>query len=265
MSAVHGQRSAVAFAPALRAGDGEVVYRTITHDSTNEGSLSDTKEKSSWEMLHEVESYSARQTESGMLGRRLGVTWKDLTIKGVGVDLAVQENVVSQFNIPKKIAESRRSKNPIKILQNGFGCVRSGQMLLVLGRPGAGCTSLLKVLSNRRQEFDNVTGEVHYGAMTAKEAQQYRGQIVMNTEEELFFPTLTVGQTIDFATRMKVPNQRPESMTPAEWQLENRNFLLRSMGIEHTDDTKVSSTHIRAEFQLTVPGGERICPRGVWW
>lgn len=31
-----------------------------------------------------------------------------------------------------------------------------------------------------------------------KEAQKYRGQIVMNTEEELFYPTLSVGETVSF-------------------------------------------------------------------
>jgi hypothetical protein len=32
--------------------------------------------------------------------------------------------------------------------------------------------------------------------MTAKEAEQYRGSIVINTEEELFYPSLTVGKTM---------------------------------------------------------------------
>src|SRR3954463_15399550 len=83
------------------------------------------------------------------------------------------------------------------------------EMLLVLGRPGAGCTSLLSMLSNHRLGYAEVTGDVHFGSMTADEAKDYRGQIIMNTEEEVFFPTLTVGDTIDFATRMKVPHHLP--------------------------------------------------------
>lgn len=77
-------------------------------------------------------------------------------------------------------------------------------MLLVLGRPGAGCTTLLKVLANRRRGYAEVTGDVRWGTLDPKQAEQFRGQITMNTEEEVFFPSLTVGQTIDFATRMKV-------------------------------------------------------------
>ena len=62
--------------------------------------------------------------------------------------------------------------------------------LLVLGRPGSGTTSLLKVLSNTREEFRDVSGDVFYGNAGAKEARQFRHQIVMNTEEDLHFPTL---------------------------------------------------------------------------
>ncbi|KFH43201.1 ABC transporter G family-like protein [Hapsidospora chrysogenum ATCC 11550] len=193
-----------------------------------------------------------QQTEKD---RRLGVTWHDLNVKGTGPDAAVHENVGSQFNIPARLKESRGTRKPLlrTIVDNSHGCVKPGEMLLVLGRPGAGCTSLLKILANRRLGYAQVTGEVRYGSMTANDAALYRGQIVMNTEEELFFPTLTVQQTIDFATRMKVPHQLPSDITSAdEFRQTHRDFLLRSMGIEHTRDTKVGN-----EFVRGVSGGER--------
>ncbi|KAL3428709.1 ABC-2 type transporter-domain-containing protein [Aspergillus tetrazonus] len=185
--------------------------------------------------------------------KRLGITWHDLTVKGIAKDTAFHENVGSQFNILARVKESRGKPLLKTIIDNSHGCVKPGEMLLVLGRPGAGCTSLLKILANRRLGYAQVTGEVRYGSMTAAEAKQYRGQIVMNTEEELFFPTLTVQQTIDFATRMKVPHHLPSNLTEAEkFQQTNREFLLRSMGIEHTRDTKVGN-----EFVRGVSGGER--------
>ncbi len=58
----------------------------------------------------------------------------------------------------------------------------AGTQLLVLGRPGAGCTSLLRVLSNQRESFDEVEGEVRFGNMDHKRARQYRQQITFNTE-----------------------------------------------------------------------------------
>ena len=89
--------------------------------------------------------------------------------------------------------------------------------------------------------------------MDEKEAQYYRGQIVMNTEEELFFPTLTVGRTMDFATRLKVANNLPPGeKSPEHFRKELKDFLLRSMGIAHTVGTKVGNEYVRG-----VSGGER--------
>ena len=54
--------------------------------------------------------------------------------------------------------------------------------MLVLGRPGAGCTSFLKLLSNDRDGFDNISGDVQYGCMDHKEAEKFRQQFMFNSE-----------------------------------------------------------------------------------
>lgn len=56
--------------------------------------------------------------------------------------------------------------------------------MLVLGRPGSGCTSFLKTVANKRRSFKSVTGDVFYGSMSAEEAEQYRGTILYNSEGE---------------------------------------------------------------------------------
>lgn len=206
-----------------------------------------------WHLMPELKANQIRSERDQLKARKLGITWKNLTVKGVGVEAAFNENVLSQFNIPQIIKGSGRAPPSKLILDNTNGCVRPGEMLLVLGRPGSGCTSLLKILANRRQGYAEVEGDVSFGSMNPKQAEQYRGQIVINTEEELFFPTLTVGQTIDFATRMKVPYHLPSTMSNGiEFQQEQRTFLLNSMGITHTEDTKVGD-----EFIQGVSGGER--------
>lgn len=194
-----------------------------------------------------------RDKASGFPDRELGVTWTNLNVDVIAADSAIHENVFSQYNIPKLIKESRQ-KSPLKtILDNSHGCVKPGEMLLVLGRPGSGCTTLLNMIANKRRGYAKIDGDVHYGSMTAEEAKTYRGQIVMNTEEELFFPALTVAQTQDFATRLKVPFSLPQGVTShEEMRVQTRDFLLRSMGIEHTVDTKVGDAFIRG-----VSGGER--------
>lgn len=206
-----------------------------------------------WSLMPEIKAFQQQGEKDQTKRRKLGVTWTNLTVKGVGADAAINENVGSQFNIPRAIKEGRHGVPLKTILVDNHGCVKPGEMLLVLGRPGAGCTTLLKMLANRRLGYAEVTGDVHWGSLDQKQAKQYRGQIVMNTEEELFFPTLTVGQTIDFATRMKVPFNLPSNQgSPEDFQRESRDFLLRSMGISHTDDTKVGNEYVRG-----VSGGER--------
>ncbi|KAF5026954.1 hypothetical protein F66182_984 [Fusarium sp. NRRL 66182] len=208
---------------------------------------------SEWSMKPQVVGFKERDKNSGFPDRELGVTWRNLTVDVIAADAAIHENFLSQYNIPKLFKESRQ-KSPLKtILDNSHGCVKPGEMLLVLGRPGSGCTTLLNIISNKRLGYASVSGDVHYGSMTAEEAKKYRGQIVMNTEEEVFYPALTVKQTMDFASRLKIPFQLPNGVSShEELRLETRDFLLKSMHIEHTIDTKVGDAFIRG-----VSGGER--------
>lgn len=237
-----------------RAGS-DIQYDTESA-MTIAGSETQTKEASekdnSWSMLSRLQEENARNLASGFKQQTLGVTWKDLSVQVVSAEAAVNETVLSQFNIPQKIKDSRR-KPPLRtILRESHGNVRPGEMLLVLGRPGSGCSTLLKMLTNRRGGYKSVEGDVRFGSMDPKEAENYRGQIVLNSEEEIFFPTLTVGQTMDFATRLKVPFHLPDGMTATEYQQASKKFLLESVGISHTEDTKVGNEYVRG-----VSGGER--------
>lgn len=206
-----------------------------------------------WGLKPEVVAYHERDQASGTPDRKLGVTWRDLNVQVISSEAAIHENFFSQYNVPKLVKESRHKPPFRTIVDNSHGCVKPGEMLLVLGRPGSGCTTLLNILANKRAGYREISGDVHYGSMTAKEAKHYRGQIVINTEEELFFPSLTVGQTMDFATRLKIPFHLPQGPTSKdELQVETRDFLLKAMGIEHTHETKVGDAFVRG-----VSGGER--------
>lgn len=66
------------------------------------------------------------------------------------------------------------------------GVLKPGEMCLVLGCPGSGCTSFLKAIANQRDEFLSVEGEVKYAGMDAAEmAKYYKGEVVYNQEGTL--------------------------------------------------------------------------------
>ena len=232
----------------------------INVDGSDTNSVSHTDDRqdekehpnTTWTLASEVYQQKQVEDQSNLKHRELGVTWRNLSADVIASESAVNETVLSQFNMLQHIKESRHKAPLRRILDNSNGCVKPGEMLLVLGRPGSGCTTLLKLLSNHRHSFKSVEGDVRFGSMTADEAT-YRGQIVMNSEEEVFFPALTVGQTMDFATRLKTPFRLPNGTeSPEEYRKAKKHFLLESMGISHTHDTKVGN-----EFVRGVSGGER--------
>jgi ATP-binding cassette subfamily G (WHITE) protein 2 (SNQ2) len=248
------------FAPAVGADGGENVGQKLQHTLSNRGAEEVAKaekdgdnsngEAAGWSLLPDVQRMAANDTTPG---KALGVTWNNLTVTGRAAGALMQENVLSQFNVVQQSKESRGPKKLRTIINKSSGCVKPGEMLLVLGRPGSGCTTLLKMLANQRKGYEEITGDVRYGSMDHKQAEQYRGQIVMNNEEEIFFPSLTVGRTMDFATRLKVPETLPsDAQNGEEYRKGYKQFLMDSMGISHTEGTKVGNEFIRG-----VSGGER--------
>lgn len=50
-------------------------------------------------------------------------------------------------------------------------------MLLVLGRPGSGCSTFLKVIGNQRFGYESIEGDVHYGGTDSETmANKYRSE-----------------------------------------------------------------------------------------
>ena len=202
-----------------------------------------------WHLAGELRGLEQLEPNDDGQPRSLGVSWTNLTVKGIHAGATFNENVLSQFNPFHKTVKGALNT----IIESSHGCVKPGEMLLVLGRPGAGCTSLLNVLANNRRGYEEVSGDVKFGTMSAEDAEAYSGHIVMNTEEEVFFPTLSVQNTIDFAGRLKSPRHLPAGIqTQEQYAQEYKQFLLKSVGISHTAKTKVGDAFIRG-----VSGGER--------
>ncbi|EEB92446.1 hypothetical protein MPER_09042, partial [Moniliophthora perniciosa FA553] len=147
-------------------------------------------------------------------------------------------------------------KQPMRtILHKSDGYLKSGEMCLVLGCPGAGCSTFLRTIANRREDFGAVSGEVLYAGMDAHEmAKFYKGEVAYNEEDDRHIATLTVGQTLNFALSTKTPgpNGRLPGVSRKEFDKEVQNTLLRMLNIAHTKNTLVGD-----EFVRGVSGGER--------
>ena len=77
-----------------------------------------------------------------------------------------------------------QKKSTRKVILHGIdGIVQEGEMLLVLGRPGSGCTTLLKTLAGITESFHGWSGVVKYLGVTINEIKRsYRGDVVYNAE-----------------------------------------------------------------------------------
>jgi ATP-binding cassette subfamily G (WHITE) protein 2 (SNQ2) len=158
----------------------------------------------------------------------------------------VYETFKSVFGIGKKGRE-------FDILKNFKGVAKPGEMVLVLGRPGSGCTTFLKVISNQRYGYTKVDGNVLYGPFDSDLFEKrYRGEAVYCEEEENHHPTLTVGQTLDFALETKVPGKRPAGLSRKDFKEKVIDLMLKMFNIEHTKNTIVGNPFVRG-----ISGGER--------
>jgi len=83
--------------------------------------------------------------------------------------------------------------------------------------------------------------------------KQFKGEIVYNQEVDKHFPHLTVGQTLEFAARVRTPQQRlVETMSREQWAKHMAEVVMSVFGLSHTYNTKVGNDFVRG-----VSGGER--------
>lgn len=114
---------------------------------------------------------------------------------------------------------------------------KPGEMLLVLGRPGSGCSTLLRVLANKRNTFVDVNGDVTYGGIPAEEFGRYRGEAIYTAEEDFHFPYLTVRETLEFALRCKTPAGRLPEETRRHFREKMITMLTTIFGLQKQLDT----------------------------
>ena len=105
---------------------------------------------------------------------------------GAGDEIARGEGMVWDEKTgkqPKKNEEGLRQGERY-LIKDFNGLVKAGEMMLVVGRPGAGCTTLLKALAGLNQGYAGVDGKVFYGEIEGQKAlKPYRSAVIFNAEE----------------------------------------------------------------------------------
>ncbi|KAF2826817.1 hypothetical protein CC86DRAFT_322519 [Ophiobolus disseminans] len=221
---------------------------------------SDASSQETFDLEATLRGSKDEEEAAGIKSKRIGVVWDDLTVSGIGgvknYAKTFPDAFVSFFNVyetAKSLLGMGKKGEEFDILKDFKGVVKPGEMVLVLGRPGSGCTTFLKVISNQRYGYTKVGGKVLYGPFDSDFFEKrYRGEAVYCEEDENHHPTLTVGQTLDFALETKVPGKRPAGLSRKDFKEKVIDLMLKMFNIEHTRNTIVGNPFVRG-----VSGGER--------
>jgi ATP-binding cassette, subfamily G (WHITE), member 2, PDR len=191
------------------------------------------------------------QRQQVMKRLQLGVSFQNLECYGFTSSSMFQHTAISYaLALPRRIISLISWQKPqrVQILRNFDGVVNPGDMLLVLGRPGSGCSSFLKVLSgdaNGIQVGDWT--KVNYNGISYDQMHRdFKGESIYLAELDKHFPELTLGQTLTFAASTRENGANNSSASNAEGRDAAALFDLSD-----AFDTKMGNAMIRG-----VSGGE---------
>ncbi|KAH8660114.1 ABC-2 type transporter-domain-containing protein [Xylariales sp. PMI_506] len=189
--------------------------------------------------------------------RTAGVCFQHLNVHGFGQPTDYQKDVGNiWFEAANMVRTAVGMSKPrkIDILRDFDGVVRKGEMLIVLGPPGAGCSTFLKTMTGETNGIyiDEKT-YFNYQGLTAQEMHtHHRGEAIYTAEVDVHFPNLSVGDTLTFAAQTRAPRTLPEGVDKTTYTNHLRDVTMAMFGISHTINTRVGNEYIRG-----VSGGER--------
>jgi ABC-type glutathione transport system ATPase component len=99
--------------------------------------------------------------QQGLKRRNAGVCFRNLVVLGYGSEFTHQNTVGTVGTGILRIKDTiRQRRHPLikTILHAMDGLVQEGEMLLVLGKPGAGATTLLKTIAGETRGYADISG-----------------------------------------------------------------------------------------------------------
>jgi len=233
--------------------------KSSTDEEPGDLGLSAAEKDDDFELSAFMKEGHFEKRKDGKSAKKVGVVWKNLTVKGVGATSTfartLPDAILGTFGpdlyrlITRFVPSIRFGRQPeTRTLIHDFsGVVKDGEIMLVLGRPGSGCSTFLKAIANNRESYALVDGEISYGGIPAdKQKKYYRGEVNYNPEDDVHFANLNVWQTLYFALTNKTKKKEKHEIPVI------LEALLKIFGISHTKYTPVGN-----EFVRGVSGGER--------
>ena len=196
------------------------------------------------------------QEEGKSLGRTAGLAFRNLSAYGYGAGTDYQKSVgniwLQAVGFVRKLAGIGQRR--IDILRNLDGLVRAGEMLVVLGPPGSGCSTFLKTITGETHGYTvDKDSHINYQGISFEQMHKhFRGEAVYTAEQDVHFPQLTVGDTLYFAARARTPRNTPGHIKKEDYARHMRDVIMATLGIRHTINTRVGNDFVRG-----VSGGER--------
>ncbi|KAM0548418.1 hypothetical protein ACHAPJ_009904 [Fusarium lateritium] len=189
--------------------------------------------------------------------RSLGVAWKNLNVFGWGSGAEHQKTYVDYpIDAVKYLVGlvGGGKKRRVDILRNFEGVVEQGELLLVLGPPGSGCSTLLKTIAGETAGLE-VGSDAYMNFRGIDESHiraSFRGDVLYNAEVDTHLAHLTVGETLSFAASAHSLRHVPGGVSRSQADTMMRDVMMAIFGISHTVDTRVGDDFVRG-----VSGGER--------
>jgi ATP-binding cassette subfamily G (WHITE) protein 2 (PDR) len=196
--------------------------------------------------------------EHGQGFRRAGFAFQNLNVFGFGSETDHQKDVgnvvIDAPNMLTSLLRPNRGQRRIDILRDFDGVVRAGEMLVVLGPPGSGCSTFLKSVAGEMNGIytDSSTYFNYQGISAAEMHKDHMGEAIYTAEVDVHFPQLSVGDTLSFASRARAPRNIPPGISRDEFCNHTRDVVMSMYGIAHTVNTRVGDNYVRG-----VSGGER--------
>ncbi|KAI9645137.1 Multidrug resistance protein [Ciborinia camelliae] len=182
--------------------------------------------------------------------RSAGFSFENLSLHSFTKPTDYQKNVA---NIIFEIGAFARwlvgsGKQKIQILKSFDGLVEHGEMLLLLGRPGSGVSSLLKtIVGIKNGLFIDPDSTINYQGVSMTEMHsRFRGEAIYLAESDIHFSNLTVGETLLFAAKARAPRDYTfPGVTQQVYAEHMRDVMMTTFGLSHVEKVQVGNDCVK--------------------